>query len=265
MIAIKDRAGLGTLPGLITKEDVVEFVDQLNMGFSLQSESDRYEEIIAKFEQEKNVPSAMKLYSQILQLQGDMEYVKKFKAIAMGGIVRCGVLEKNVEGARAIAEQIEAEYKEFLPLPEVSSAIFSVEISDEVAKSPFSSLEAAKTACEKDPSNFELRYFYAVTLLMDGKYEEGIEALIGVLKRQRNNAATKELLLKLFNSLGAEHPLSVKGHRGLAKIVPSNNRSEGFHPIPHLQTCIRVNCWRSLPEVLTSFRVEVPVTISKAS
>lgn len=71
------------------------------------------------------------------------------------------------------------------------------------------------TLGERDDS--EAQYQRAMRQIADGQYEAGLEALLGVMKRDRayGEDAARKTLLRVFDALGAEHPLTVTYRRRL--------------------------------------------------
>lgn len=68
---------------------------------------------------------------------------------------------------------------------------------------------------ERDDS--EARYQRAMRQIADGDYETGLEALLAVMKSDRayGDDAARKTLLRVFDALGAEHPLTVTYRRRL--------------------------------------------------
>jgi len=68
---------------------------------------------------------------------------------------------------------------------------------------------------ERDDS--EAQYQRAMRQIADGQYEAGLEALLAVMKRDRayGEDAARKTLLRVFDALGADHPLTVAYRRRL--------------------------------------------------
>lgn len=68
---------------------------------------------------------------------------------------------------------------------------------------------------ERDDS--EAQYQRAMRQVADGQYEAGLEALLALMKRDRayGEDAARKTLLRVFDALGAEHPLTVAYRRRL--------------------------------------------------
>jgi len=63
----------------------------------------------------------------------------------------------------------------------------------------------------------EAQYQRAMRQVADGQYEAGLEALLALMKRDRayGEDAARKTLLRVFDALGAEHPLTVAYRRRL--------------------------------------------------
>ena len=74
---------------------------------------------------------------------------------------------------------------------------------------------------EANPADLQARYDFAVALFGAGQAEQSIDALLDIIRRDKNwndQAARKELL-KVFDSLGLTNPLTVDARRRLSSIL----------------------------------------------
>lgn len=100
--------------------------------------------------------------------------------------------------------------------PEVSGMRAQLEFIHIVENAPdFNTLEKAVS---DDPTNCEARYQLSAHYLLQGKFEEAMEQLLQIVKRDRNydDDAGRKGLLKMFEMLGDEHELVAKYRRQLA-------------------------------------------------
>lgn len=67
----------------------------------------------------------------------------------------------------------------------------------------------------------EARFKRAFRAIADGRYEEGLEGLLGLMKsdRQYGEDAARKTLLKVFEALGAEHPLTTTYRRQMFALL----------------------------------------------
>jgi putative thioredoxin len=224
LLAIKQGQGISSFPGYIDRNAVVQFVDQLKLGFTLGSESDAFEAVLNQgklLEDEEDITGAAKVYSQILSAQAKFEDLPKFKARAYGGLARLALKEENVESAEEIVNLLKSDYPDYISVPDVASAFFGLAIYEEKKNSPFKTIEQARAELEQNPKSLEAEYFLGVLLLSSGAYEDGIEQILKVVKKDRrwNDEAPKKLLMQVFSALGNSHPVTIKGRRRLANYL----------------------------------------------
>lgn len=228
LIAIKGGQAMGSLPGYFDAVSVTEFIEQLHLGFSLKSEADAFESILSQakeLESVKDITGAAQLYSHIMNIKTDevvLDDLPKFKARAIAGLARVALLEKNREAAEDIVQMLHKDYDAFITSePDVASALFSVGIYEEIEKSPYKSVSEAEKALHDNEKDIEARYFLGVLQLSSGNYEEGIDTILTVIRKDRrwNDQAPKNLLMQVFSTLGSNHPLAIKGRRRLANIL----------------------------------------------
>ncbi|RMG53993.1 MAG: co-chaperone YbbN, partial [Gammaproteobacteria bacterium] len=73
----------------------------------------------------------------------------------------------------------------------------------------------------RDENDLEARYLLATRLLAQGEYEEGLELLMGVLRKDRNYAdgAARQAMLDAFELLGNSGELVSRYRRQLASLL----------------------------------------------
>ena len=72
-----------------------------------------------------------------------------------------------------------------------------------------------------DETNHQARYDLALALLAAGQAEDAIDALIEIVRRDRewNEQAARTQLLQLFEAQGPTDPLTITGRRKLSAIL----------------------------------------------
>ena len=67
----------------------------------------------------------------------------------------------------------------------------------------------------------EARFKRAMRQIADGDYESGLEGLLEVMRKDRGygDDAARKTLLRVFDALGAEHPLTVTYRRKLFTLL----------------------------------------------
>ncbi|MBB3191211.1 tetratricopeptide repeat protein [Halomonas cerina] len=122
-------------------------------------------------------------------------------------LARVLVVEDQPQEALAILDNLPPEDRDAAPARGVRASIEFREEAPDPAQ--MADLEA------RDDS--EARYLRALRQLADGHYEDGLEALLALLKTDRayGDDAARKTLLRAFDALGADHPLTVTYRRKL--------------------------------------------------
>ena len=74
---------------------------------------------------------------------------------------------------------------------------------------------------EKDENDHQARFDLALALYGQGQNEDAVDALLELFKRNRkwNDEAARNQLLKIFEALGADDPLTVDGRKRLSTML----------------------------------------------
>ncbi|MBS9403015.1 tetratricopeptide repeat protein [Halomonas sp. TRM85114] len=80
---------------------------------------------------------------------------------------------------------------------------------------------AEELAALEGRDDSEAHYLRALRQIADGDYEDGVEALLALMKRDRQYGedAARQTLLRVFDALGADHPLTVTYRRRLFALL----------------------------------------------
>ncbi|MDJ0950096.1 MAG: thioredoxin [Alphaproteobacteria bacterium] len=156
-----------------------------------------------------DVNGAAAVYNQVLQHEP-----QNLPAIA--GVVRCLLTMGDVARARAMIDQLPADATDNA---DVDAARTALELAEQSANAGDPAALQHRVAA--NPDDHQARFDLALALYGRGQAEAAIEALLEVIRRQRNwneDAARKELI-KIFEALGQTHPATVAGRRGLSSIL----------------------------------------------
>jgi len=83
------------------------------------------------------------------------------------------------------------------------------------------SIAEMRAALDEAPRDHETRFALAQALLGAGEQAEAVDSLLLIIRREKtwNEGAARDLLLKLFETLGSDHELTVKGRRRLSNYM----------------------------------------------
>ncbi|MGO2133185.1 MAG: tetratricopeptide repeat protein [Halomonas sp.] len=118
---------------------------------------------------------------------------------------------KQADDALAVLDNLPPEVRDAAPARGVRA---SIEFADEAP-----SAEQIEALGERDDS--EACYQRAMRQVADGQYEDGLEALLTLMKQDRayQDDIARKTLLRVFDALGADHPLTVSYRRKLFALL----------------------------------------------
>ncbi|QTF93248.1 tetratricopeptide repeat protein [Halomonas sp. BM-2019] len=122
-------------------------------------------------------------------------------------LARTLVAEGRAADARTLLDNLPPEERDAAPARGVRA---SIEFGEEAPDA-----EALAALGERDDS--EAQYLRALRRVADGDYEAGLDALLALMKADRGygDDAARKTLLRVFDALGADHPLTVSYRRKL--------------------------------------------------
>ncbi|MCK2185390.1 tetratricopeptide repeat protein [Halomonas getboli] len=126
-------------------------------------------------------------------------------------LARALVAAGTPDEARALLDALPPEERDAAPARGVRA---SIEFGEEAP-----SREALATLEGRDDS--EAQYQRALRQVADGQYEAGLEALLALMKQDRayGDDAARKTLLRVFDALGNDHPLTVAYRRKLFALL----------------------------------------------
>jgi len=156
-----------------------------------------------------DVPGAANLYNQILQHEPE-------NLPAAAGVVRCLLATGDTARARSMFDQIPPDAQED---PDVMAARTALELAEQTANA--GDPNALRRTVEANPDDHQARFDLALALYGHGDNEGAIESLLEIVRRNRgwNEEAARKELLKIFDALGATHPATIDGRRGLSSVL----------------------------------------------
>lgn len=126
-------------------------------------------------------------------------------------LARALVAEGRAADARALLDNLPPEERDAAPARGVRA---SIEFGEEAP-------DAEALAALGDRDDSEAQYLRALRSVANGDYETGLEALLALMKADRawGDDAARKTLLRVFDALGADHPLTVTYRRRLFALL----------------------------------------------
>lgn len=126
-------------------------------------------------------------------------------------LARALVAEGRAADARALLDNLPPEERDAAPARGVRA---SIEFGEEAP-------DAEALAALGDRDDSEAQYLRALRSVADGDYEAGLDALLALMKTDRawGDDAARKTLLRVFDALGADHPLTVTYRRRLFALL----------------------------------------------
>jgi putative thioredoxin len=135
---------------------------------------------------------------------------------ALNGLIRAHILDGNISEAQQIFNKLPKDVSEHKDLAQAGAAL---ELRGETADlAPLNDLE---TKVQKNPKDLAARFDYALALLGQNQPEPAINELLESIKQNRSweEEKARTQLVKVFEMLGHEHPLTVSGRKRLSSIL----------------------------------------------
>ncbi|SDM07760.1 putative thioredoxin [Modicisalibacter muralis] len=117
----------------------------------------------------------------------------------------------NAEDARSVLDNLPPEHRD---APKARGVRARIDFGDEAPS-------AEELASLEGRDDSEARYKRALRQVADGHYEAGLDALLALMKADRayGDDAARLTLLRVFDALGADHPLTVAYRRKLFALL----------------------------------------------
>ena len=135
---------------------------------------------------------------------------------AIAGVIRSFLALGDQQSITELLQSLPAEMKS---RSEIAAAISAVEL-DQAAKSA-GDTEPLRNKVAADPKNPEARFDLAMALFAASQHEAAIDEFLEIIRLNRNwnEEAGRVQLLKVFDTLGPTHELTVSGRKRLSAIL----------------------------------------------
>ncbi len=205
--AFKDGQPVDGFVGAQPESQIRAFIAKLTAGEKTPAEAAL--EQAAQALEAGDAPRASAVYQEILA--SDPAHPG-----ATAGMIRAAVAMGHTTEARAIADALPDALKKDTAVAAALSALELAEQSGDAGDA-----DEFRRRLEADGNDHQARFDLAVSLFGAGDNEQALEELLELFKRDRswNEEAARKQMVKMFDALGASHPLTVEGRQRLSVIL----------------------------------------------
>jgi len=160
-----------------------------------------------------NVAQAASLYTEILNNKQ-----LKAEAVAIAGLALCALAEGKITVATALVQTLSDNYKDDLVNPLVKKALSAIDLASTAESgTDVSDLEAK---VKQNPDDLQSMIDLASKYSSIRKTEQAIDVALKSIRKDKmfNEEAARKLLLKIFEALGPENPLTISGRKRLSSL-----------------------------------------------
>ncbi len=162
-----------------------------------------------QFFQESSLDKAMERYSCVLEVDAS-------HAEALGGI---GWSLLSQGEAASVREMLTEMTPEQMASPRLQGLQFILSLEEQAAE--LKDISVLEKKLLETPEDLQAHYDIALRFLAAGQLEKGIDALIALIRINRDwkEMKARKFLLEVFEALGSTHPLTLPGRRKLSAIL----------------------------------------------
>lgn len=211
--AFKDGQPVDAFQGALPESEVQKWVDQLIAKHGGGVELSPADQALAAAEEAfeaGDISGAGALYAQVLN--SDEQNTQ-----ALAGMARCYLKAGKIDKAREIVDQIGEDLR---GEDEIHAIISALELA-EAGSSAAGETDSLRARLADDPDDLQARFDLAVALYGGGDADTAVDELVEIFRRKRewNDDAARQQLLKIFDALGPTDPVTVSGRRKLSSIL----------------------------------------------
>ncbi|MEE2760244.1 MAG: thioredoxin [Pseudomonadota bacterium] len=207
VIAFQDGKPVDGFSGAVSESQVRQFIEKLtgNGGSPLDQALDQAAALL----ESGDTGTANAIYQQVLQQ--DLS-----NAAAHAGLARSLIASGKPDAARDYLGELPEDMRKS---SDVASVISALELASDTDGG--GDVQEFIAALENNPDDHQARFDLAMTQYGNGATEFAVEALIEIVRRNRewNDDAARAQLLKIFEALGHTDPITVEGRRKLSSVL----------------------------------------------
>lgn len=197
--------------GALPESEIKKFVDKfLNAGESEDGISIT-DLLLAGKESilQNDLVGAVEIYAEILVREPE-------NLEALAGLATTYLKSGDTEKAESIIAKL-PEAKRFDKM--IAPVMTAIQLAKE--SGAVGDLKILKQAAAHNPKNYEARMNYATALFGGGAHGEAVDELLMIIRENKkwNDEAARKQVVKFFEALGFDHPVSIDGRKKLASIL----------------------------------------------
>ncbi len=156
-----------------------------------------------------NIEQSRELYEEILVQDST-------NGPAVGGLIRCHIAAKNLSTAEELIQNLS---DESLKDENIRAAISALELARDGEDK--NNEEEFHTRLNKNKNDHQARYDLALCLYTKGNTKHALEELLKIIQSERswNDDAARKQMLKIFEALGNDDPITIQARRNLSNIL----------------------------------------------
>jgi putative thioredoxin len=136
---------------------------------------------------------------------------------ALAGVIRARLAAGDLRSARSMIKGVPAD---LAGNPEIASAISAVDLVEQ-SRQAAGDMGELRRRVQAAPGDHRARYDLATALFAKGLTEAAIDELITIIRADRkwDDEAARKQLVRIFDALGHNHPLTVAARRRLSSLL----------------------------------------------
>lgn len=200
--------------GALPESQLQQFISKLlaQTGGGADGLEQDIEQLLAMAEQamaQGGHAQAAQVYSQILQADSQ-------NVTALAGLAKCHIADGNFEQAQQVLDLVPPNKKEDGAVRSAQAQLALAQDADGNAD-----LSALNAALDANADDHQSRFDRAKALAGSGQADAAIDDLLHIISKdpEWNEGEARTELLKVFDALGFDHPLAIKGRRRLSSLI----------------------------------------------
>lgn len=204
VLAFKDGRPVDGLTGAVPESKIKQFVDGLigKTGSPLDEALKQAETAL----EAGNIQTATTLFKRVLQQDN-----KNIDALV--GLARCHIAIDDLESAHQLIDDLSSDMK---TQPKIVSLVSVLDL--EQSTKDAGDLEHLRSAATKNPDDHQAYFDLANAFYSAKQPEAALDTLLDSMRRNPtwNNNAAHQQIIKIFEALGHNHPITTKARRRLS-------------------------------------------------